>query len=122
MILPAAYAQVLGLGVLWTSVHCIGMCSPLLAGFDIAGVMRGRSRLQGVFGVLLYQAGRGLTYAWLGGLAGLLGAGLTRITTLAFGVLALCMGLILSLSALRSLQPVSGSVTQLVTLRSARQP
>ncbi len=122
MILPAAYAQVLGLGVLWTSVHCIGMCGPLLAGFDIAGVMRGRSRLQGVFGVLLYQAGRGLTYAWLGGLAGLLGAGLTRITTLAFGVLALCMGLILSLSALRSLQPVSGSVTQLVTLRSARQP
>jgi len=121
VILPAAYAQVLGLGVLWTSVHCIGMCGPLLAGFDIAGVMRGRSRLLGVCGVLLYQAGRGLTYAWLGGLAGLVGAGLARITTLSFGILALGTGLILSYSALRSLQPVSGSATQLVTLRSTRK-
>ena len=121
MTLPAAYAQVLGLGVLWTSVHCIGMCGPLLAGFDIAGVMRGRSRIQGVFGVLTYQAGRGLTYAWLGGLAGLLGAGLARITTLSFGILALGAGLVLSHSALRSLRPGSGSVTPLVTLRTAQK-
>lgn len=105
---------------MWTSIHCIGMCGPLLSGFDIAGVMRGRSRLQGICGVLSYQAGRALTYAWLGGLAGLVGAGLARITTLSFGVLALCIGLWLSYSALRTLLATTGAATPLVALRSGR--
>ena len=42
---------------------------------------------RGLLGVLVYQAGRSLTYAWLGGLAGLIGAGLSRIFTAAGGVL-----------------------------------
>jgi sulfite exporter TauE/SafE len=103
MTLPPAYAQVLGLGVLWTSIHCIGMCGPLLSGLDIAGVMRGRSRLQGLLGVVAYQAGRGLTYAWLGGLAGLLGAGLGRLATISGALLALAVGLVLIHRTLRAL-------------------
>ncbi len=113
MILPSAYAQVLGLGFLWTSIHCIGMCGPLLSGFDIAGVLRGRSRLRGVLGVLSYQAGRALTYAWLGGLAGLVGAGLSQITTLASSVLALFGGVALCGYALRQLAKPSQSLTPL---------
>lgn len=118
MILPSAYAQVLGLGVLWTSIHCIGMCGPLLSGFDIAGVLRGRSRWRGVLGVLSYQAGRGLTYAWLGGLAGLIGAGLAQVTTLAASVLALFGGTALLGYALRQL---SQQATPLVVIRTAPQ-
>jgi len=119
MILPSAYAQVLGLGVLWTSIHCIGMCGPLLSGFDIAGVLRGRSRLRGVLGVLSYQAGRALTYAWLGGLAGLVGAGLAKITTLAASVLALLGGIFLCGYALRQLAEPSQPLT-LLKLRASR--
>jgi sulfite exporter TauE/SafE len=122
MTLPPAYAQVLGLGVLWTSIHCIGMCGPLLSGLDIAGVMRGRSRLQGLLGVVAYQAGRGLTYAWLGGLAGLLGAGLGRLATISGALLALSVGLLLIHRTLRALRPEQQQAagTPLIPLRRSR--
>lgn len=122
MTLPPAYAQVLGLGVLWTSIHCIGMCGPLLSGLDIAGVMRGRSRLQGLLGVVAYQAGRGLTYAWLGGLAGLLGAGLGRLATISGALLALSVGLLLIHRTLRALRPEQQQAagTPLIPLRRPR--
>lgn len=122
MTLPPAYAQVLGLGVLWTSIHCIGMCGPLLSGLDIAGVMRGRSRLQGLLGVVAYQAGRGLTYAWLGGLAGLLGAGLGRVATISGALLALSVGLLLIHRTLRALRPEQQQAagTPLIPLRRPR--
>jgi sulfite exporter TauE/SafE len=125
MTLPPAYAQVLSLGVLWTSIHCIGMCGPLLSGFDIAGVMRGRSRIQGVLGVLSYQAGRSLTYAWLGSLAGLLGAGLGRIATVSGAVLALLAGALLLFSAMRSVGSLLAGLgvpnsTPLVALRTPK--
>ena len=135
MTLPPAYAQVLGLGVLWTSIHCIGMCGPLLSGLDIAGVMRGRSRLQGLLGVVAYQAGRGLTYAWLGGLAGLLGAGLgrlakiyrlglkhgMRLATISGALLALAVGLVLIHRTLRAFRPEQQQVgTPLTPLRRPR--
>lgn len=119
MTLPPAYAQVLGLGVLWTSIHCVGMCGPLLSGFDIAGVMRGRNRWQGIGGVLLYQAGRGLTYAWLGSLAGLLGAGLSHAAQTGGAVLALLFGVLLCGMALRALRP-NPSDAPLVKLRGGR--
>lgn len=108
MTLPPAYAQVLGLGLFWTSVHCVGMCGPLLSGLDIAGVMRGRTRWQGVLGVLSYQAGRGLTYAWLGSLAGLLGAGLAHAAQTGGAVLAIVAGVALCGLALRGLRPRPG--------------
>lgn len=102
--LPPQYAHVLGLGLLWTSVHCASMCGPLLCGLHIGGAHPSRrtSALRGIVGVLTYQAGRGLTYAWLGGLAGLIGAGLSRIFTAAGGVLSLCFGVALLLSAVRA--------------------
>lgn len=54
------------------SLHCVGMCGGFVA---LVGGARGRSdhALQ-----LAYQATRGLTYVLLGGVAGLLGAGLEQ--------------------------------------------
>ncbi|MFO0574839.1 MAG: sulfite exporter TauE/SafE family protein [Polyangia bacterium] len=90
--LPSPYAQLLGLGLVWVSAHCAGMCGPLLVGLDVAGVRSGRSALRGAGQVLLYQLGRSLTYAWLGALCGLLGAGLSRILRPAGSLLALALG------------------------------
>ena len=110
--LPAAYVHVLSLGILWTSSHCASMCGPLLCGLQIGGAHPAKktSMRHGVLGVLTYQAGRSLTYIWLGGLAGLIGAGLSRIFTAAGGVLALLFGAALLSSVLRARRP-------LVTLR-----
>lgn len=90
--ITAAYAQVLGLGLLWTSVHCSGMCGPLLIGLDVAGVAQGTTAPRGALQVLLYQAGRGLTYALLGGLAGAIGAGLASLFETAGALVALLLG------------------------------
>jgi hypothetical protein len=90
--LPSPYAQLLGLGLVWVSAHCAGMCGPLLVGLDVAGVRSGQSALRGAGQVLLYQLGRSLTYAWLGALCGLLGAGLQRILRPAGSLLALALG------------------------------
>lgn len=103
MPLPPAYAHVLGLGLVWTSFHCASMCGPLLCGLHIGGANPNHQTRagRGLRGVLTYQAGRGLTYAWLGGLAGLIGAGLSRVFTSAGGVLALLFGTALILSVMR---------------------
>lgn len=50
------------------SAHCVGMCGP----FAMLAGGRGGWR-----GVVVYSAGRSMTYAILGAFAGLLGAGLT---------------------------------------------
>lgn len=92
--LPSPYAQLLGLGLLWVSAHCAGMCGPLLVGLDVAGVRSGNSALRGAGSVLLYQLGRSLTYAWLGALCGLLGAGLARVLRPAGSVLAIALGVV----------------------------
>lgn len=89
---PSPYAQLLSLGLLWVSAHCAGMCGPLLVGLDVAGVRCGHGLVRGAGQVLLYQAGRGLTYAWLGGLCGLLGAGLARVLRPAGALIALALG------------------------------
>ena len=36
--IDSAYTQIFSVGVLWISIHCAGMCGPLLIGFDVAGV------------------------------------------------------------------------------------
>ncbi len=92
--LPPAYAHVLSLGILWTSVHCASMCGPLLCGLHIGGARPdvGASAARGLGSVLIYQVGRGLTYAWLGGLAGLIGAELKQVFTAAGSVLSLLFG------------------------------
>jgi sulfite exporter TauE/SafE len=101
--LPPAYAHVLGLGIIWTSMHCAAMCGPLLCGLQIGGARPDHRTRAGrrILGVLTYQAGRGLTYAWLGGLAGLVGSGLGHVFTSAGGVLSLLFGGALILSVMR---------------------
>ncbi len=96
---PDAVAQLIGVGVLWMSVHCVGMCGPLLLGLDIAGTARGGSAVAGVGRMLLYQAGRALTYAVMGAVAGVVGAGLEAVSTKAGAVLAVAMGLVALLQA-----------------------
>lgn len=76
----ALYAQLLGIGVLWVSVHCSGMCGPIIAGLVVssrtegASTKRSKQAIADAGGVLLYQGGRALTYILLGATAGLLGS------------------------------------------------
>lgn len=62
--MDAATAQLYGVllmqGSLWVLGHCPGMCGPLVAAL----------RFPGVRGLLAYQAGKAVTYALLGALAG----------------------------------------------------
>ena len=115
---PSVYTQLLGLGVLWVSFHCAGMCGPLLIGFDVAGAARGLSAWRGALRVLAYQGGRALTYAWLGGACGLLGARLDGWFTQATALLAMLLGL---LTIVRLLLP-RGSGAPVKLRRSAQSP
>lgn len=116
-----AYAQLLGLGVLWISFHCAGMCGPLLIGMDVPGAARGQAPLRGALSVLTYQAGRALTYAWLGGLMGLLGAGFAHRFASAGALLALGLGLLMLVSALGRLLPAARKAPLTQLGRPARQ-
>lgn len=55
------------------SAHCLGMCGGLMVTVAARGTRPGALR-----DFLLLQVGKGTTYAFLGALAGLLGAALTR--------------------------------------------
>lgn len=113
-----AYAQLIGLGVIWINVHCAGMCGPILAGITATPGRADQSRwsrLRASSGrVLAYQSGRALMYALLGALAGVLGAlletTLTSITHIAGLVMAVGLfGLGLSkLAAVRRLAARAG--------------
>lgn len=118
--LPSPYAQLFGLGLVWVSAHCAGMCGPLLVGLDVAGVRSGRSALRGAGQVLLYQLGRSLTYAWLGALCGLLGAGLSRILRPAGSLLALALGAAALWPLVRPLFRIPGPRAQPELLRLRR--
>lgn len=68
-----AYSQVVSIGLLWVTIHCAGMCGPI-----IAGVTTSRHKTGSIWSrvprVLAYQLGRAVTYAGFGVAAGLLGA------------------------------------------------
>jgi sulfite exporter TauE/SafE len=66
-------AQVLGVGLVWTTLHCAGMCGPLLAGLRLGGRGCCISALSAAGDVAAYQVGRALTLALLGALAGVAG-------------------------------------------------
>jgi hypothetical protein len=77
--------------------HCIGMCGPIVVSFSLN--LKGRSL---VLPHLLYNAGRIMTYAMLGGLAGTLGSFSILTSSIAdvqkgvlifAGILVLLMGL-----------------------------
>jgi|GEM_PF-555276 len=76
----ALYAQLVGVGFLWVTVHCSGMCGPIVAGLVVHTHRRNPEtspwahRVSVLKYVLAYQSGRGLMYALLGLFAGLLGA------------------------------------------------
>ena len=86
------------------SVHCAGMCGPLALALPVPG----GGTLTYAYGRVLYNAGRVLTYALLGAVAGLVGralvlAGAQQIVSLILGVLILLS--VLVPLALRSLLP-----------------
>lgn len=76
----ALYTQLVGVGMLWVTIHSSGMCGPIIAGLVVhthprdAHTSLWRQRWSAVQHVLAYQSGRGAMYAILGMLAGLLGA------------------------------------------------
>ncbi len=78
------YTQVVGIGLLWVTVHCVGMCGPILAsltagmGVGRASTVRGRV-WRATLAVVSYQSGRGLVYAGLGAAAGLAGAAAQQV-------------------------------------------
>ena len=118
----SAYAQILSLGVLWVSVHCVGMCGPLLIGLDVAGVRCGARPARGALSVLTYQAGKALTYAWLGGLCGFLGAGLRKGFAPAGSVFALFLGGLVLVAAGRRILPRSPTLLPLGRRQDAPAP
>ncbi|MBI5493550.1 MAG: sulfite exporter TauE/SafE family protein [Deltaproteobacteria bacterium] len=69
----AAYAQLMSVGVLWITFHCVGMCGPLVVGLDLGGAQAPGARWSALWHVGAYQLGKGAVYAVLGALAGLLG-------------------------------------------------
>ncbi len=87
------------------SFHCIGMCGPLALSLPL----QNRSAWPKAFAILLYQAGRILTYTALGGIAGMAGrtfflAGLQQGLSIVLGLLLLLF-IILNRTAARPWQP-----------------
>lgn len=101
------YTQLLGLGLLWVTVHCSGMCGPIvgsLAASQDVGAAGSDSWFAQVRrragSVLAYQGGRAVTYAIIGATAGLAGAAvegvvgqLTRVAGLVVAVALIGVGL-----------------------------
>ena len=98
------YTQVIGIGLLWVTIHCVGMCGPIIASLT-AGMGLDRQASAGARtwratrGVLAYQTGRALVYAALGAAAGLAGAAaqtaiedVAKIAGLAVAVMILAVG------------------------------
>lgn len=99
------YLQVFGLGLLWTTLHCSGMCGPLIAGL---GFGRRDDRSLAVWAALdlgLYQGGRALMYALFGASAGLLGNAITAPLQRITPWLTLCLGAVFLTLALRDWWP-----------------
>jgi sulfite exporter TauE/SafE len=81
----------LSLGILG-SFHCVGMCGPIALSIPVLG----NSIAAKSFSILVYNAGRVLTYGVLGALVGLIGqsialAGYQQMLSIAAGVLMLLM-------------------------------
>lgn len=95
--------QLIGVGVVWVSFHCIGMCGPIVAGLNAANCDPSEQSnwiRAGTLNILTYQLGRAVTYAGLGAAAGFLGesldaaiAGVGHVVALVAGILLLLAGL-----------------------------
>jgi len=87
-----AYTQLFSVGLVWISLHCVGMCGTLVIGLDVAGVQKGLSPTSGSLRILTYQAGRALIYLMFGGMAGLLGATLKNLIAATGGAMSVVFG------------------------------
>lgn len=98
-----AYAQLFSVGLLWISLHCVGMCGPLIVGLDVGGVQKGLSPSAGAGRVLAYQSGRAMLYLMFGALAGLLGGTLKNLIAATGGALSITMGAIILFTSVSAL-------------------
>lgn len=82
-------ALILGLA---SSLHCVGMCGPLIMSVPVQHLPKGKK----ISGIILYQVGRIAVYGLLGSIAGIIGwriytAGWQQIFSIVMGVLILLM-------------------------------
>jgi len=84
------YVQLVGVGLIWISFHCAGMCGPIVLGLDLGDSLGYRqwdklTKIQkfshSARHITAYQLGRSVTYAIIGALAGFAGAGLQDLFT-----------------------------------------
>lgn len=103
----------LGLGLVWTSAHCAGMCGPLMLGLGLHAPERATDpaarRGLAIAGRLgCYQLGRALVYGLAGFVAGLAGAGAVGVVQAGTSVLGVVLGLgFLVAAALHLRRPVA---------------
>ena len=76
------FSRVFGLG-LAASVHCLQMCGPIVVSYSVSLARLGAFRREMVLAHLSYNAGRTVTYAALGALAGAAGSGIGMLGKLA---------------------------------------
>ncbi|MCC6619809.1 MAG: sulfite exporter TauE/SafE family protein [Deltaproteobacteria bacterium] len=99
------WAHLLSVGVVWITLHCAGMCGPIVLGLDVAGAARGLRPMRGVSRILAYQAGRMTTLGVLGLVAGLAGRGLGAAFASAGAALAITFGATIVALAIARLLP-----------------
>lgn len=85
-----------------SSLHCVSMCGPLVVSYSLP--LGSRRLVDQILAHLSYNAGRILTYAAMGALAGILGstvgfvgslAGIENLTAIIAGVLMVAAGIIM---------------------------
>lgn len=90
--------QLFAIGLMWVSLHCVGMCGPIVAGLNAAHEEGDGSDgrwwrfSRGVRRILAYQSGRAVTYAVFGAVAGTVGASVETIIGQIGDVAALATG------------------------------
>lgn len=119
------YAQLLGVGFLWITVHCSGMCGPIMAGLIASGHTPGikgsAANKRAVLGVLAYQSGRAAMYAILGATAGLIGAAAESAIQTATRVAALVIAAGLLIVGFSQLPEVQAFIRDLKRYKSGEK-
>jgi len=103
------YLQLLGVGLVWITLHCAGMCGPIVIGLDLGGTLaahrdgRRPPLSSALINLSLYQTGRSITYGLLGALAGLGGKLLQELFLNVSRVAGLLVAALLLAAGLRGL-------------------
>ena len=104
--------------MVWITLHCAGMCGPIVVGLDLGGTLAGREEgqtrggklLDAVINLSLYQVGRSITYALLGALAGWGGKLLQEVFRDISRVAGLVVAALLLAAGLRGLLGIRGLI------------